>query len=149
MHISSSMPTPITSGRKPTKFTPERIQQIRTLVQQGIRREEIAALLDVTVGSLQVTCSRLGISLRCANGKRRASLHELAGADGHPAAPVKFFIVLRYEGTDATTELALPPATITQLALEAQFFKSSLDEFLGEIVTAATKRNLFRQVLNV
>src|SRR5262245_4715666 len=100
MDISSSMPTPITSGRKPTKFTPERIQQSRTLVQQGIRREEIAALLDVTVGSLQVTCSRLGISLRCANGKRRASLHELAGADGHPAAPVKFFIVLRYEGTD-------------------------------------------------
>src|SRR5262245_11843185 len=149
MHISSSTSPPITSGRKPTKFTPERIQQIRTLVQQGIRREEIAALLDVTVGSLQVTCSRLGISLRSANGKRRASSHELAGADGHSAAPVKFFIVLRYEGTDAITELALPPATITQLALEAQFFKSSLDEFLGEIVAAATKRNLFRQVLNV
>ena len=31
---------------------------------QGICREDIAKSLDVTLGSLQVTCSRLGISLR-------------------------------------------------------------------------------------
>jgi hypothetical protein len=56
------------SGR-PTKFTPERIQQIKNLVERGKSRDEIAELLDVTVGSLQVTCSRLGISLRrIANG---------------------------------------------------------------------------------
>jgi len=46
------------------KFTPERIQQIRNLVERGKSREEIAELIEVTVGSLQVTCSRLGISLR-------------------------------------------------------------------------------------
>lgn len=46
------------------KFTPERIQQIRNLVERGKGREEIAELIGVTVGSLQVTCSRLGISLR-------------------------------------------------------------------------------------
>jgi hypothetical protein len=34
------------------------------LVQRGKCREEIAELIGVTVGSLQVTCSRLGISLR-------------------------------------------------------------------------------------
>jgi hypothetical protein len=54
---------PLPRGR-PTKFTPVRIQQIRTLVEQGKSREEIAELIGVTVGSLQVTCSRLGISLR-------------------------------------------------------------------------------------
>ena len=48
----------------PTKFTPERIQQIRNLVERGKSREEIAELIGVTLGSLQVTCSRLGISLR-------------------------------------------------------------------------------------
>ena len=32
--------------------------------RQGASREEIASLLGVTVGSLKVTCSRLGISLR-------------------------------------------------------------------------------------
>jgi hypothetical protein len=47
-----------------TKFTPEKLGQIRTLVESGKTRHEIADLLGVTVGSLQVTCSRLGISLR-------------------------------------------------------------------------------------
>ena len=36
-------------------------------VERGKRREEIAELVGVTVGSLQVTCSRLGISLRRPN----------------------------------------------------------------------------------
>src|SRR5262245_47970099 len=49
------------------KFTPERIQQIRNLVERGKSRGEIAELIGVTVGSLQVTCSRLGISLRRPN----------------------------------------------------------------------------------
>jgi hypothetical protein len=46
------------------KFTPERVQQIKNLVERGKSREEIAQLIGVTVGSLQVTCSRLGVSLR-------------------------------------------------------------------------------------
>jgi hypothetical protein len=49
------------------KFTRERIQQIRNLLERGKTREEIAELIGVTVGSLQVTCSRLGISLRRPN----------------------------------------------------------------------------------
>jgi hypothetical protein len=52
-----------TRGRE-IKFTPERIQQIRNLVERGKSRDEIAELIGVTVGSLQVTCLRLGISLR-------------------------------------------------------------------------------------
>src|SRR6476660_7209762 len=47
-----------------TKFTPERSEQIRNLVERGNSREEIADLIGVSVGSLQVTCSRLGVSLR-------------------------------------------------------------------------------------
>ena len=58
--FSSQMPP---RGR-PIKFTPEKIQQIRNLVERGKSREEIAELIEVTVGSLQVTCSKLGISLR-------------------------------------------------------------------------------------
>src|SRR5262245_15607324 len=56
--------TPTPSRGRQIKFTPERIQQIRNLVERGRSREEIAELIGVTVGSLQVTCSRLGISLR-------------------------------------------------------------------------------------
>ena len=57
-------PQLLTSGGRPRKFTLERLQQIRNLVERGESREQIAEILDVTVGSLQVTCSRLGISLR-------------------------------------------------------------------------------------
>jgi hypothetical protein len=54
---------PSTRGRLIT-FTPERVQQIRNLVERGKNREEIAELIGVTVDSLQVTCSRLGVTLR-------------------------------------------------------------------------------------
>ena len=54
---------PLNRGR-PTKFTPERIQQIRNLVERGMSRDEIAEVIGVTTGTLQVTCSKLGISLR-------------------------------------------------------------------------------------
>jgi len=54
---------PLPRGR-PTKFTPEKIRQISNLVERGKSLEEIAELVGVTVGSLQVTCSKLGISLR-------------------------------------------------------------------------------------
>jgi hypothetical protein len=50
------------AGQK--KFTREKVGQIRNLVENGKRRQEIAELIGVTVGSLQVTCSKLGISLR-------------------------------------------------------------------------------------
>ena len=50
-------------GRQ-TKFTPERMRQVVNLVERGKSREEIAELVGVTVGTLQVTCSTLGISLR-------------------------------------------------------------------------------------
>jgi hypothetical protein len=51
-------------GRRATKFCPANVQKIKDWVAEGISREEIAERLDVTLGSLQVTCSRLGISLR-------------------------------------------------------------------------------------
>jgi len=60
---SSSTSAPPPRWRQ-TKFTPERMRQIVNLVERGKSREEIAELVGVTVGTLQVTCSRFGISLR-------------------------------------------------------------------------------------
>ena len=54
--LATQLPT---RGRQ-IKFTPERLQQVRNLVERGKSREEIAELIGVTVGSLQVTCSKLG-----------------------------------------------------------------------------------------
>jgi hypothetical protein len=55
---------PLTTRGKPTKFTLERLWQIINLVERGKSRDEIADIIGVTAASLQVTCSRLGISLR-------------------------------------------------------------------------------------
>src|SRR6516164_3329158 len=65
MMQTEQLATQLTNSRgRQIKFTPERLQQIRNLVERGKSREEIAELIGATVGSLQVTCSRLGISLR-------------------------------------------------------------------------------------
>ena len=82
MMQTEELATQLTNSRgRQIKFTPERLQQIRNLVERGKSREEIAELIGATVGSLQVTCSRLGISLRRVvfdNGMgllRRGGLH--------------------------------------------------------------------------
>ena len=48
---------PLNRGR-PTRFTPERIQQVRNLVERGKSQDEIAEIIGVTTASLQVTCSK-------------------------------------------------------------------------------------------
>jgi hypothetical protein len=50
--------------RGPTKFTPANIRQITNLLERGKSKDEIAEIIGVTPASLQVTCSKLGISLR-------------------------------------------------------------------------------------
>jgi DNA-binding NarL/FixJ family response regulator len=77
----------VVRGRR-LKFTPERVQQIKNLVEGGKSREEIAELIGVTVGSLQVTCSRLGISLRRpASNTRTSSLRRDAPRSNGGSTP--------------------------------------------------------------
>src|SRR6516225_1482161 len=71
--MTMTNPSPPARGRR-VKFTPQAIEKIKGFVAAGISRDEIASRVGVTVGSLQVTCSRLGISLRriiSANGSGR------------------------------------------------------------------------------
>jgi hypothetical protein len=87
-----TMPNANPHGRQ-INFTPERLQQIRNLVERGKSREEIAELIGVTVGSLQVTCSRFGISLRrvvFSNGMgllRRGGTYTVSRRGGVPLPP--------------------------------------------------------------
>ena len=62
--ITDATPLTALQGGRPIKFTPERMEQIKNLVERGMSREEIAETIGVTLGSLQVTCSKHGISLR-------------------------------------------------------------------------------------
>jgi hypothetical protein len=71
MSQMAQLTTQVLARGRQTKFTPERIQRIKNLVERGKSREEIAEFIGVTLGSLQVTCSRLGVSLRRPTGLLR------------------------------------------------------------------------------
>jgi hypothetical protein len=105
------------------KFTPERIEQIKNLVEHGKRREEIAELIGVTVG--------LGISLR------RPRLKPVPTPPSKPAKAAdvaRFAISIRYRGEERTTELPLSQ-DITQLAVEAAFRGAPICDLIGDLIT--------------
>jgi hypothetical protein len=60
-------------------LTQEKYDSIPALLEQGLDRTQIAALFGVTPASLQVQCSRRGISLR--QGGRRMPRRDLSLAD--------------------------------------------------------------------
>jgi hypothetical protein len=137
------------SGRRPSKFTPERIQQIRDLVARGETCEEIAAIVGVTVGTLKVTCSRLGISLRrprSSNGSRLLSLRA-PRAETIGATTATFAISMQYNGKEQSTALPLTPDMISRLALEASSRDQKIGELAKDLLQAVTKKGLFEEVL--
>jgi len=173
MMQTEAFATQLTNSRgRQIKFTPERLQQIRNLVERGKSREEIAELIGATVGSLQVTCSRLGISLRRSKEMgllRRVPLPAISGQpqQNSQSGPVEqpqattpheerartdemgtnLALRMKYRGDERTSELLLTQDMIRQLAFEAQFRNMSIGEFVGELLTAIVERDLFQHVL--
>jgi hypothetical protein len=140
-------------GRQ-VKFTPERIEQIKNLVERGKRREEIAELIGVTVGSLQVTCSRLGISLRrpiITNGIRpRPKLVPTPPSRPAKAADVaRFAISMQYRGEERTIELPLTKDMITQLAVEAAFRGVPICNLIGDLIVGALQAHARKEAAPV
>jgi hypothetical protein len=162
-------------GRKPTKFTPERIELIRSLVERGTSRDEIARLLDVSLGSLQVTCSKRGISLRRSvadNGlRRRQQQHRNSGVRYNPTEytnntasrrtdehvrsssdiasdPVHFAVTIRYGDEERVTDLALTAAMIARMTAEAHFRNMRIHELVGDLIAATLHKNLVQRVLD-
>ena len=156
--------SPPNRGRR-VKFTQQAIEKIKEFVAGGISRDEIANRLDVTVASLQVTCSRLGISLRriiSPNGSRRHTADVRPGSVGiahvreqkgvsQPeacAAPVgKFEIVMRHQGKEHTADIPLSSATIEALALEATWRDLAIAELIGQSLVAAINKDMLHKIL--
>ena len=147
---------PTQSRGRPVKFTPERIQQIKNLVERSKSREEIAELIGVTVDSLQVTCSRLGVSLRRPtfnsglvslrrNEPRLDQVHTpRSGPLGKPAneaGAASFAIKMQYRGEERVTELPLTQDMITQLAVEAAFRSVPICDLIGHLIMECCNRH--------
>jgi hypothetical protein len=139
---------PANSRRRPTKFTPERVQQIRDLVTRGVSCEEIAAVVGVTVGTLKVTCSKLGISLRrpkWRSGNRLLPLRAVTRVAG--ANTATFTVIVRHHGEERQTQVPLTSAMIGRLALEASSRDLSIIGFARELVVDVARKQLVQRVL--
>src|SRR6516164_77218 len=142
-------------GGRRVKFTPQVIEKIKEFVAEGISRDEIANRLGVTVGSLQVTCSRLGISLRrtifpSCSERRTADVRlgsvgiahvrepkEVSQPEACAAPVAKFAITMRYHGIEQTSDIPLSSAEIGVLALEATSRDLAIAELIGQSLVAA------------
>jgi hypothetical protein len=150
------------SGRRPTKFTPQAIEKIKEFVAEGISRDEIANRLGVTVGSLQVTCSRLGISLRriifpSCSGRADVRLGSVGFAHvreqkevslpaAHAAPLAKFEILIRCRGKEKPTDIPLPLPAIETLALEATSRDLAITDLVGQILVAAINKDMIHKI---
>jgi hypothetical protein len=148
-------------GRRATKFCPANVQKIKDFVAQGISRHEIAELLDVPLGSLQVTCSRLGISLRrrhVLNGNAcdsrvmsgNGTRHDIPNHPpmvGHMRVGAQLQITLERDGVRRATALPLTARDIAQLALEAAVRNVGMTQLLTEVVTTAIKKRMIEEIL--
>jgi hypothetical protein len=142
-------------GRR-VKFTPQALDEVKKFLAEGISRDEIANLLGVTVGSLQVTCSRLGISLRRRSGSwrsmadvKRGTTLDVNGVPGvsHATPFAKFAIVMRRNGEEQTNDIPLPLAAIGVLALEAMSRDLEIPDLLAQIMVSAINKDLIHKVL--
>ena len=148
--------SPPARGRR-LKFTPQAIEKIKKFVAEGISRDEIANQVGVTVGSLQVTCSRLGISLRriiLPNGSRRhvriahvGEQKEVSQPEACATPVAKFAITMRYRGKEQTTDIPLSSATIEVLALEATWRDLAISELIGQSLVAAINKDMIHKML--
>ena len=155
-------------GRRAVKFTPQAIEKIKQFVAEGISRDEIANRVGVTVGSLQVTCSRLGISLRrivlsngshhtadvrkiptpCSVGMVRVQEQKDVSQPIARATPfANFAIMMRHKGKEKVTDLPLPSPAIEALALEAMSRDLDIARLIGQILVAATNRDMIQKIL--
>ena len=155
-------------GRR-IKFTPQVIEKIKAFVAEGISRDEIANRLGVTVGSLQVTCSRLGISLRriilsngshhtpdvrgrtiptpCSGGIAHVQEQKVSQPTARAAPVAQFAITMRHKGEEKTTDIPLPSPAIESLALEAASRDLGIAELIGRVLVAVIDKDMIRKIL--
>lgn len=157
---------------RPKKFTPERIDQIRNLLERGRSREEIADIIGCTMNTLAVTCSRLGISLRRPRfnvvGGYNVNKNN-GGNNGNkpqpPTSPARetpvepqqqqqqkerppqpgrptLSIRMEYRRQIRETALELDERILIDLILQAELRQKRIGDFIVEIIVKAIEREL-------
>ena len=132
-----------------SKFTPQIIQKIKEMVAQGLSREQIAQRLDVTVGSLQVTCSRLGVSLR--RSRMRVPSYERLKPElkrSRAGLGVEIVITIQHGDLLRTLDVPLSNKTVGELALLASLQQVELVELIAQLLSEAVDKGLVEKIPN-
>jgi hypothetical protein len=125
-----------------TSFTPDRIDEIKSLIESGRSCEEIAALMGVAVSTLQKTCYRLGISLR----QPPRVLNRRPPPTAHSVGV--FSVMVRWKGKERASALPLTSALLERMALEAALRNLTISEFAGHLVAEVLKKELVEKCLH-
>jgi hypothetical protein len=152
MTNASSSPAEKKAGR-PSKFTPQAIEKIKESVKQGLSREEIAKLLDVTVGSLQVTCSRLGISLRrpsvyYPSYDRLKTQLRLQIVEQSSRPKFKVAITMKRKDGEWALDVPLPQEALGRLGIQAALQDMGLTELIARVLGEAVKKDMVGTILD-
>jgi hypothetical protein len=154
--IPTEPPALATPRGRTVKFTPERFEQIKNLVERGLNREQIAETIGCTLGSLQVTCSRVGISLR--RPHLAVDNDKTNGNDPVPLRPrierrqmtelnqPKLFLRLFYRDRERSTEIPHTPEQLGLLAIEASFRNMTIEELVAKVLELAVNTDLIEKI---
>jgi hypothetical protein len=130
-------------GRRAVKFSPPNVQKIKQWVADGISRENI-----------QVTCSRLGISLKRRELHNDNTVRRVVGRPRtHPPmaervrANSQFQIILERNGMQRTIDLPLSARDIAHLGLKAAVQNVGMARLLTEVVATAIKKDMIEEIL--
>ena len=100
------------------------------------------------MGTLKVTCSRLGISLRRPRVKllppKTTGTVRTVGA---ASETVTFTICMKYKGQERNSPLPVTPNVISQLALEACFRDQEIGELAKDILVSVFEKGLIQELL--
>jgi hypothetical protein len=160
---AAAIPTNGQRGRRTRKkFTPEAIEKIKELRKRGARREDIAHSLGVSVNSLSVTCSRLGISLRSEHhtadqdARTKPAPDWVAQARDHKKAPQaavdtdpsgKFSLIIRCGDKEVVTDIPFTPHQLAAVAVNTALRDARLTKFLAQLLVSAIKKDMIQQIL--
>jgi hypothetical protein len=149
--------------RTKKKFTSEAIDKIKELREHGARREDIAASLGVSVNSLSVTCSRLGISLRSEHhtadedARTKPAPHGIAPAREHKEASQraadttpsgKFSVIFRCGNKEVVTNIPFTQQQVVAVAVNSALQDVRLTKLLTRLLVSAIKKDMIQQILS-
>jgi hypothetical protein len=141
---SSLTVTKVTNMSKPMKFTPEVMASIPVMLANGMAREEIAATIGTTIGSLQVRCSQNGISLRAPGGRCKRQLVKPEVKEEPPAGAGRCPAV----GANFKINVILEREALSLLAMRAEKLGTTVNAVAKRLLETIARDNLYDAVVD-